>query len=181
MKRFCAVGLFVIVIFALPLSAQTQAPTQGPAQGNRSLGFIFEMSNVLASSLGPYNDNYQAGAGLKWWLSKNMAMRGLLGLNFNTAGGVITTDIGLSCGAEFHLAPAKVSPYFGGFVGTHALLAAANVVDIYFGGMGGVEMNIWENINVYAEYALLVSILPTGFSIGIGPTGGTRLGLILYF
>jgi hypothetical protein len=170
MKRVCCVLVLVLVVFALPLSAQA----------NKTFGLIFEMNNLLVS-IGPYNDSYQAGAGLKWWAAKNLAFRGLVNLDFNSNAGVTTMDLGFGAAVEFHPTPNKASPYLGGLVGTRVAIAAGNAIDLYLGGLGGVEVNVWENIGMYAEYALLLSIDANGVSVGIGPAGGARLGIIVYF
>ncbi len=167
--------LFVLVIVLLAVAASIHA-----AGAVQSFGFLFEMKNLLLS-IDSYDDGFQAGAGLKWWMMDTVALRGLLNFEMNIFEGNTTAEIGLSCGAELHPVKAKVSPYFGGFAGTRLVMDAENAVDFYFGGMAGVEMRVWENVGAFAEYDLLMRFDAEGFTMGIGAGGGAQIGLIIYF
>jgi hypothetical protein len=150
------------------------------AEPSRSFGLLFQMRNLLLS-IDPYTDGYQAGAGVKWWMMKNIALRGLVGLDLNINNGEVTADAGVSAALEYHPVAAKVSPYLGALAGVRMAIALENAIDIYAGAMAGVEMSIWENIGAYAEYELLMSLDTNGFNLGIGPGGGVQIGLIIYF
>jgi len=116
-----------------------------------------------------------------------LAVRGLANFKLNTLENVTPTSFGLSAGAEWHpLQRKKVSPYLGGFAGIRATTVApnpgdANRIDIYFGGTGGAEIAVWENISFYAEYNLIGSIDANGFTIDLGGANSAQLGLLLYF
>jgi opacity protein-like surface antigen len=167
--------LLVLLILFFAITASIHA-----ADAAQSLGFIFEMRNLLLS-IDSYDDGFQAGAGLKWWMMNTLALRGLLNFDLNIFEGNTTAEIGLGCGAELHPVKAKVSPYFGGFVGTRLVMDVENAVDFYFGGMAGVEMRVWENVGAFAEYDLLMRFDADGFTMGIGAGGGAQIGLIIYF
>ena len=170
MKKLC---VFMILILAFAASVHA-------ADAAQSFGFIFEMRDLLLS-IDSYEDGFQAGAGLKWRMMDTLALRGLLNFELNIFEGDTTAEIGLSCGAEFHPVKAKVSPYLGGFAGTRVIMDAESAVDLYFGGMAGVEMRVWENVGAFAEYDLLVRFDADGFTMGIGAGGGAQIGLIIYF
>jgi hypothetical protein len=169
--------LSVLLILFLAATAPVSA-----ADAAQDLGFIFEMRNLLLS-INAYDDGYQAGAGLKWWMMKNVALRGLVNLDFNIFEDVTTAELGLGCGAEYHPFQLKASPYLGGFAGGRVVMATGveNAADLYFGGMAGVEMRVWENVAAFAEYDLLVRFDAEGFTMGIGAGGGAQVGLIVYF
>jgi hypothetical protein len=171
MKKFAVVAVLCLCV-CVSLSAAE------PAQ--QTLGFVFEMKNLLLS-INPYDDGYQTGAGLKWWMMKNIALRGLLNFDLNIFNNVTTAELGLSCGLEFHFTQTKVSPYVGGFAGTRMTVAAVNAIDLYAGAMAGVEMRVWENVGAFAEYDLLLRLDAAGFTAGIGAGGGAQVGLIVYF
>jgi hypothetical protein len=171
MKKFAAVVLLCLCLSASLSAAET---------AQQSLGFVFEMKNLLLS-INPYDDGYQTGAGLKWWMMKNIALRGLLNFDLNIFNNVTTMDLGVSCGLEYHLTQSKASPYIGAFAGTRMTMAAVNAFDVYAGGMAGVEMRVWENVGAFVEYDLLLRLDAAGFTAGIGAGGGAQVGLIVYF
>ena len=172
MKKLLALAIVCIILPASVHAAET----------SQNFGLIFEMRNLLLS-INPYDDGYQAGAGLKWWMMKNTALRGLLNFDMNINAGVTTAELGFSCGIEYHPVQVKASPYFGGFAGVRMVGDGVNpiAVDLYAGGMGGVEVRVWENVAAFAEYDLLLRLDAAGFSAGIGAGGGAQVGLIVYF
>jgi hypothetical protein len=167
-KRFIIAAILALLLPVLSFAAEPP----------HTFGMVFEMRNLLLT-IDPYTDGYQAGAGVKWWPGKSFALRGLVGMDFNTLDGVTTMDAGVSAAAEYHLITGKISPYIGALVGLRVAIAAENALDVYAGAMGGAEMNVWENIGVFAEYELLMSIDANGFTIALG-TGGVQIGLIVY-
>jgi hypothetical protein len=60
-------------------------------------------------------------------------------------------------------------------------MAAENRIDLYFGGLGGVELAFWENVSLYAEYNMLASVDVDGFSVSLGGEDSAQLGFIVYF
>lgn len=146
----------------------------------RALGMIFQLKNLLLS-IDSSNDGYQTGIGLKWWPRDQIALRGLLGLDFNSNNGQTWTELGASAGIEYHPVRGELSPYFGGYAGAHATMNVATAFALFFGGMVGAEMRVWKNVGIFAEYDLLVSFDDNGFSVATRAGGGAQLGLIIYF
>jgi hypothetical protein len=166
---------------AAPAKAKTSASSGTPSQ----FAFIFDLKNLLLS-IEEFEDGYQAGAGIKWWALDSIAVRGLANLNLNAQDDVLTTSFGISAGAEWHPIKKKVSPYLGGFAGIRATAVSpnpgdANRIDIYFGGMGGAEIAVWENLGFYAEYNLVAAIDANGFTVDFGGANSAQLGLLIYF
>jgi hypothetical protein len=172
-------AIFILALLAalFPLTAQAASPLH-----YSNFGLVFDLQSLLLST-DSFNDGYQAGAGLKWWMRDKLALRSLLTFEFNSLEAVNTTMAGLSAGLEWHPAPKRISPYLGGFLGLRMTAATAEetAFDFYLGGMGGVEMAIWQNINVYGEYELVASIDADGFTVGMGGPGAVHLGMIVYF
>jgi len=183
MRKYVIIIMFMMIAFAGAYAAPAKAKASPP---DSSLAFVFDLKNLLLS-IEEFEDGYQAGVGLKWWAMDILAIRGLANFNLNSLAGVTTTAFGVSAGAEWHpLQKKKVSPYLGGFVGIRATTISpnpgdANRIDIYFGGSGGAEIAVWENISFYAEYNLIGSIDANGFTIDLGGTNGAQLGLLIYF
>jgi hypothetical protein len=178
MKKAIFVLALALVAALSPLAAQPAAK----ASHYSDFGLIFDLQSLLLST-DSFEDGYQAGAGLKWWMRDKLALRGLFTFEFNSLEAVNETMAGLSAGLEWHPAPKKISPYLGGFLGMRmtAVTAEDPAFDLYMGGMGGVEMAIWQNINVYGEYELVASLDADGFTVGMGGPGAVHLGLIVYF
>lgn len=166
-KRLCIACILIV----LPLASFA-------AETPHNFGLVFEMRNLLLT-IDPYTDGYQAGAGVKWWPGKSLALRGLVGANLNVFEGVATMQAGVSAALEYHLALGRISPYLGALAGFRVNIAAENSIDLYAGALGGAEMSIWENISAYAEYGLLMSLDTNGFTLSLGQ-GGVQVGLIIY-
>lgn len=174
-----------ILLFALlTVSAFAAAPAQSkPKAGTVSdFAFIFDLKNLLLS-IEEFEDGFQSGVGLKYWALDVLAVRALANFNLNANNDVTTTAFGLSAGAEWHPVKRKVTPYAGGFAGLRATsqTGAEGRVDFYFGGMGGAEFAVWENLSFYAEYNLLVSNDINGWTIDVGGANSAQLGLLVYF
>jgi hypothetical protein len=175
------VTILAVIALAFVLAPAAFAADAGSGS---SLGIVFNLNSVLLS-IGDYSDGVQAGGGIKWWIKDDLALRALLGFNITSdltqQPPATTSRLGLSAGAEWHpRARAKVSPYLGGFAGIQAMMPA-NTIDFYIGGMGGVELTVWENVGVFGEYDLLAAWTAAGFTIGIGAGSSAKLGLAIYF
>ena len=182
MRRGCIL-LSIACLLALPLAAES------PAAREYSWGLVFNLGDIL--SLESYQDGYQAGAGLKYRFGEELALRGLLGIYCNEDDEADTEyqAIGLGLAAEWHLAPAPVSPYAGALAGARFLSETDedNKVDLYFGALFGVELELYRNLSLLAEYELVASFDAEGSSVSLGVSGtegeagGALLGLVVYF
>lgn len=186
--------VFLIIAFALafnsllPAEVGTKASSIGRAG---DWGFLFNFKNLLVDIL-PYDDGFQSGLGIKYWVKESIALRGLFGLYFNSykAAGDTTADthttLALGAGAEFHPRSAKVSPYFGPFAGWKM----EKVLDVtengfYLGVMGGVEFRVIDCLSLFGEYQLRYSSDSTGSTVTVAdidtPANGAIFGLSIYF
>ncbi len=147
-------------------------------------GLIFNMTNLLFS-IDEYNDGSQAGAGVKYWFSDNLALRGLVHFNLTSDTTVdpadTVTNTGIGSAVEYHFLKADISPYAGGLLGTKALFnEAGTFFDFYGGGLFGVEIKLKEFLSVYAEYNLLLIVDENGYEIDLSAGNAGQLGLVFY-
>ncbi|PKL24657.1 MAG: hypothetical protein CVV47_09485 [Spirochaetae bacterium HGW-Spirochaetae-3] len=170
---------FLALAIAL-LASQFSVAEPAKAGVGRGIGLVFDFQGFL-ETVGSYEDGYQAGAGKKWWFEDSLALRGLASVAYNAIDGESSSAWGLSAACEWHPARRKASPYLGGFLGARATMAAENRIDLYFGGLGGVELAFWENVSLYAEYNMLASVDVDGFSVSLGGEDSAQLGFIVYF
>jgi hypothetical protein len=183
--------LTVIVLSLLLISTLAAGAQAKDASAQNRWGFLFDSKNLLA--LDGFEDGYQAGAGVKYWITPSIAARALLRIDHNTPPEesleLIRTEIGLGLAGEWHPAKrAATSPYFGGLAGFQILSvenAPETLIDIYFGGIAGVEVKLLQSISCFAEYQLLGALDSEGFTLSLGTEGsdGSRvlIGLIFYF
>lgn len=168
-----------LVLLPAALGAQPKKDTD-PAWG-----LLFDLGNILSAET--YSDGYQAGAGMKYRMREGFALRGLVGIDCNVLDSVASTTLGLGAAGEWHLASGTVSPYAGPLAGMRFLFRTGsdNLVDIYFGAMFGVEVEVIRQLSIFAEYDLVASLDASGFSLGLGGTGsgagGARMGFSVNF
>ena len=95
--------------------------------GSGSKAVLFSFSGL--SNLGA--NNFEGGAGMKYFLTSPMALRGALMVNAsgstipanpNTGevgidGSTSSTTFGIEAALEYHLTTTRVTPYFGGGIG----------------------------------------------------------------
>jgi hypothetical protein len=186
---------FIAVIIVLSLSIAV-LPAQGKAQPqpigrSGELGLLFNCQNLLADIL-PYNDGFQSGIGVKYWPMENLALRGLLGLYYNSYTAPedtiadTTTYLSLGAGAEYHPRSAKMSPYFGAFAGMKMnIISDVTATGYYAGVMAGAEYRIGNNLALFGEYQIRFSYDSKGTTVSIGniedTTNGAVIGIGLYF
>lgn len=150
-----------------------------------SWGLLFDLGNVLSAE--SYSDGYQAGAGVTYRPKEGFSIRALLGIDCSVLDSVSSTAVGLGVAAEWRLASGTVSPYAGPLAGARFLFRTGsdNLVDVYLGGLFGVEVEIVRQLSVFAEYDLVASFDATGFSLGLGvpesDAGGARMGFSVNF
>lgn len=187
-NRFSILCALALICASMPIAAAgpSGAGAQGPAPRGK-MGLMFNAKNLLA--IDGYEDWYQAGVGFKYWLQPAWALRGLLGIehNTNSSGTLSTTMLGISAAGEWHPIQGDVSPYLGPFAGVRGLAETdqTTAVDIYFGGLVGVEAKVLGPLSAFAEYALLASFDLNGFSLNFGTDGSgggaATIGLVVYF
>jgi len=182
----------ILVLFALLISsASAFAQARSTASTSDKWGLLINAKKLLA--LDGFEDGYQAGAGVKYWIQPKLAARGLVMVEHNTppeeSATPAETSIGLGFAGEWHPnGRAAASPYVGGLAGFRTLTIEGvdeTRIDIYLGGMFGVEVKLLQSISCFAEYQLLGAFDNAGFTLSLGTEGsdGSRvlLGLIFYF
>jgi hypothetical protein len=180
-KSACFLAVFAMLILALPASAA------GGGDASGQWGLLFNAKNLLY--LDGFEDGYQAGAGVKYWVRPTIAARALLGVDHNTdkAGDLSTTTVGLGLAGEWHPKRGDVSPYFGPLLGTRVLAQTGQTTraDFYFGGLFGAEVKLFGPIWAFAEYDLVASFDVNGFTLTLGTNGSgggqALIGLAVYF
>lgn len=175
MKK-AAVAMVLAVSTIFMLSAET---------GGERWGLMFNLADILSADA--YSDGYQAGAGIKYLPRPDIGIRGLLGIDHNSQDSVSRTVVGLGAAGEWHFMRGLVSPYAGALAGSRFLFETGQdtSVDLYFGGLFGVEARIVKNLALFAEYDLVASFDDDGFSLRLGlpssSVGGAIVGFIVYF
>jgi hypothetical protein len=181
-----------VIAISLLLTVYTASFAQVKVSSENKWGFLFDCKNLLA--LNGFEDGYQAGAGVKYWISQDIAARALVRIDHNTPpedqpAALASTEIGLGLAGEWHPRQrAAASPYVGALAGFQTLSeenADETLIDFYFGGIFGVEAKLLQSISCFAEYQLLAAWDIDGFTLSLGTEGsdGSRalLGLIFYF
>lgn len=175
MKRY-------LLILTLVSSASIAVHSSEPSE---SWALVFSLQDVLSTDA--FIDGYQAGAGLKYRLSPDLALRGLLGIDHNANAGVARSVLGLGAALEWHFAEGSVSPYAGPLAGARMLFETGQPgrIDLYFGAMFGAEVKVTGPLSLFAEYDLVASFDADGFSVRLGiPSGslaGAQAGFIVRF
>ncbi len=182
-----------VFAFALAFSVSFIAFAQGKgsAGDSKRWGLLFDCKNLLA--LNGFEDGYQAGAGVKFWATPSIAARALLRIDHNApdaaSGDPTTTEFGLGLAGEWHPRQrAAASPYLGAMAGFQLYKASDlpdTLIDLYVGGLFGVEVKLLQSISCFAEDQLLGAWDDAGFTLSLGTEGsdGSRVlvGLIFYF
>ena len=171
------------------------AGTPMTSQGDKALTFSinglgnFGVSGLSTASVSGYGTLY--GAGGKYFVSQDMAFRGVVSFNSNStttktqAGDnkSSTTSFGFAPGLEWHMAAAgAVSPYWGimanfGMVKNTQTPAGGTETSqsgTVFGAdlMMGAEWYAWDGVSFNAEYQLGFSTTSTKANSGTGDVDG---------
>jgi len=180
-RRVFIAVLLVVFVVLLPagLAAQEEEKT-GLNLKDKRLGLIFNFMGLANVLIDAHTDNVQGGLGMKLWLGEKTAVRALLDLEHTNDSVTTSTWIGASGAFEYHLLQRRVSPYGGGLAGLRLETGAANDLGLYFGALLGAEFELVENLNLFAEYNLLVSINEPEFTIDLGLGNNTQIGIIVY-
>lgn len=180
-RRVFIAVLLVVFVVLLPagLAAQEEEKT-GLNLKDKRLGLIFNIFDLTANLIAEHTDNVQGGLGMKLWLGEKTAVRALLDLEHTNDSVTTSTWIGASGAFEYHFLQRRVSPYGGGLAGLTLETGAANDLGLYFGALLGAEFELVENLNLFAEYNLLVSINEPNFTIDLGLGNSAQIGIIVY-
>ncbi len=185
-RRVFIAVLLVVFVVLLPagLAAQEEEKT-GLNLKDKRLGLIFNFIGLAGDLIAEHTDNVQGGLlhgglGMKLWLGEKTAVRALLDLEHTNDSVTTSTWIGASGAFEYHFLQRRVSPYGGGLAGLTLATGAANDLGIYFGALLGAEFELVENLNLFAEYNLLVEINEPDFTIDLGLGNNTQIGIIVY-
>ncbi|MBN1699971.1 MAG: outer membrane beta-barrel protein [Spirochaetales bacterium] len=172
-------AVFLVFLAANVFSAESKKGTFGI-----DMALIFNLQSLVVD-VDNYNDGIQPGAGLKMWFGDAFAVRALVHLDHtaNSEFEISTTNFGISGALEYHFAPKALSPYAGGLVGVTMEMVTDMDTEtgIYFGGMFGVEMNVFKTVSMYAEYDLIAYMEDpvTNITLGVGPNA--QVGMLIYF
>ena len=180
-RRVFIAVLLVVFVVLLPagLAAQEEEKT-GLNLKDKRLGLIFNIFDLTANLIDEHADNVQGGLGMKHWLGEKTAVRALLDLEHTNDSVTTSTWIGASGAFEYHFLQRRVSPYGGGLAGLTLETGAANDLGLYFGALLGAEFELVENLNLFAEYNLLVEINEPDFTIDLGLGNSGQIGIIVY-
>ena len=180
-RRVFIAVLLVVFVVLLPagLAAQEEEKT-GLNLKDKRLGLIFNFIGLAGDLIDEHTDNVQGGLGMKLWLGEKTAVRALLDLKHTNDSVTTRTLIGASGAFEYHFLQRRVSPYGGGLAGLTLETGAANDLGLYFGALLGAEFELVENLNLFAEYNLLVEINEPDFTIDLGLGNSGQIGIIVY-
>jgi len=172
--------VFVLICgFALPVFSQNAKKPAETKSTKSDWALVFNFENLL-SAISPYDDGYQAGAGVKHWFTDKTGARALIYALVEPDSGTSTTTLGLSTAVEYHPRPGLVSPYFGGTLGCRFLLEPdQNYMDFFIGGIGGLEVKLFQNFSLYAEYQAVLVRDYDGLWFKLGTNA--IIGLLIYF
>lgn len=184
MKKIISIALLVFTLtICLPagLSAQEEERERTLRLPEKRFGLIVNFRGLADFALfDEHNDGFQSGLGMKLWLGEKSAVRALLDFYHLNDSVTTTTNFGLGGAFEYHLLQRRVSPYLGALAGLLVQTGPANNVGLYFGGMLGAEFELVENLNLFGEYALQVSIIDPDFEIDLGLGNNAQVGIIVY-
>ena len=184
------------MLVSLALAAQENGvPEAEEAEGSRRelqrIGIVFNTPSILLE----LEEYRSAGVGVKGvW--DNIAVRGLVGLAFNTNNDLFGLAVGSAL--EFHRAPGLVSPYFGAellleYLRDKVGTSTSSSFGMSIGPLFGVEVAPFDIISIFAEYTLAFSAVysstsgPAGsderwnYAIGTGLGNQGSIGIIVYF
>ena len=181
MQKKVVLLLVLFTAISMTVFAQSKKTTKEaadiPDKGDFAL--VFNLDNILAA-VSPYNDGYQAGAGIKYWFSNKLGGRGLVFMLMepDTSGSI--TSLALSAALEYHPLPGRISPYVGGILGSKfRFTPTQNYLNYFLGGLGGLEVRVLQNFAIYAEYQAILLRDDDGFWFKLGTDA--FLGLVIYF
>lgn len=174
--------LLLLAGIAFPLSVPAQEEHKGLSLKGKKVGLIFNLSSLLVDIIDEHSDNVQGGLGLKMWLGQKTALRGICDFFHLRDSDLDVTDttFGISAALEYHFLERRVSPYAGGIAGTRISTGTTNNLALYFGALLGAEIDIIENLALFGEYNLLLTVDEPQFAIDLGIGNNAQIGIIVY-
>lgn len=171
--------LSLFLIFSVLLYGQDEEELREPV--DHKIGFIFNLASPLPD-IDESGDGIQSGLGIKYWLNRKIALRGLLDFYYINDSTLSTSDltVGLAASLEYHFTEGKVSPYTGVMVGTRFSTGTVNNLILYFGGLLGVEVKLLDYLSLYGEYSLLAAMDEPILEIDLGIGNSSQMGLVIY-
>jgi hypothetical protein len=182
-RRVFIAVLLVVFVVLLPAGLAAQEEEEEKAGLNlkgKRIGLIFNFIGLSNDLIDENNDGVQGGLGLKLWLGEKTAVRALLDLYHENDSGTTNTTFGVGAAFEYHFLQRRVSPYGGGLAGLTVDTGTANNLGLYFGVLLGAEFELVENLNLFGEYNLLVSIDEPIFEVDLGLGNNAQIGIIVY-
>ncbi|UCF96429.1 MAG: hypothetical protein JSV89_14765 [Spirochaetaceae bacterium] len=187
-KRVSIVVLIIALAILLParLSAQEEERERKLRLPDKRFGLIVNFTGLAGDLIAEYVDGGQddpdhaGGLGMKLWLGEKSAVRVLLDFEHQNVSGTTDTWFGVGGAYEYHLLQRRVSPYLGGLAGLEIQTGTDSNFHVYFGAMLGAEFELVENLNLYGEYNLLVSIDEPVFSVDLELGNHAQIGIIVY-
>jgi hypothetical protein len=178
MKVRRTILVFILLVMSTALIAEGK-----PGVHKQSIGMMFQIQglSLLVDNVTIYDTT--AGAGVKFWLLEELALRAIVFFNLNYASATDQTTIrtGLSAGAEYHFIKGVVSPYAGAFGGLEFLSGPlGDGTDFHIGAMVGVELTPLEFLSFFIEYTLLATFQETGTEVDFGLDHAPVFGVIIY-
>jgi hypothetical protein len=173
MKKACVIVLLAVLAGGALAAAEAAKPRKA------STAILFNFFDLVSAVL-PYDDGFQAGAGMKLRLGDKLAGRAMLSASVDTDLAGSTLKFGASAGCEYHLVVGKASPYLGGFLGGRYIKdPTGGYLDGYVGAVGGVELEVLSNVSVAGEYQALVGLSADVLSLHLGDKA--VLSIAIYF
>jgi hypothetical protein len=178
-RAWIGICLAALLAFGVPLAAGAQEK-KIDLKGQR-LGLVFNAANLLLGIV-ESSDAVSAGLGLKYWLGQKAALRAVLDFTHYSDSDTNASDtaFGLSGTFEYHFVKGKVSPYTGGLFGVRMQTGDTNDLDLYLGGILGVEVRVLDYLGLFAEYDLRLHMNEPEFWIDLGLGNNAQLGVIVY-
>lgn len=178
MKKLPVALGMLLCLLSVPSFAQGTSSAK-PSKGDWAMIFNFE--NLIAA-VAPYDDGFQSGVGVKYWFKDNLGARALayVFVDPDPVSDTSTTTVGVSAVCEYHPLPGRASPYLGGILGTRFLFEPdQSFMNFCLGALGGMEVRLFQNFALYAEYQALLVRDDDGISFKFGYDA--VLGFLIYF
>ena len=209
--------LLMVAGLATVSLAQDNDDMARPLTKSGSMAFMFNLGGIGTFGLSPQaigsvnmgtTGGTVTGAGVKWYIADNQAIKILLGLSMSDDGNdasqttnVSSSMIGIGAQYEYHFGPLySTSPYIGGGISfasgsttnkTSAAETSQSGTNINIGAVGGFDWYFTKGLALGAQYMLGYSMnsmssdpapasdYPTSSTIGI--SGGGSVHILAHF
>lgn len=181
-KKLLVLVLFAAVAFT---AAAAEPADYTPAKGD--FGLVVSFFDLLRPQI--VDDGFSTGAGIKFLITPEIRLRGILGMNVSYAGVdpnvVTTTDFELSIAGEYHFKPAAVSPYLGVSlaldIDSTAAAVTVTTTNVYFSIIGGVEVNVFKSVFAFVEYDATFTFAQDAENVPFTIGNDLMVGFTIYF